>query len=298
MTTATPNLDRGMAGRNSGWRAAACIKPSSLVAVIVLLLIVAISIFAPMLTQHDPGQIAPALRLKPPSESHLLGTDSYGRDLMARLLYGGRISLLIGLGAATAGTLGGLVLGLFAGYFRAIDAIVMRVMDGLMAIPNVLLAIAVVALWGGNLLAVLIAITIPEIPRVTRLTRSVILSAREEPYVAAAVTLGSSSATILRRHLMPNALGPLIVQATYICASAVLLESILSFLGVGINPEVPTWGNIMAEGRLYFQIKPSLIFWPALLLSLSILSINILGDALRDRLDPRTRAIGQAMRPA
>lgn len=288
MSTLAPDLDRGAADRNAGWRAALRARPSSAIAVFVLVLIAAVSIFAPLLTPHDPGQIAPALRLRPPGDDHFLGTDSYGRDLFTRLLYGGRVSLLIGLGAAAIGTLSGLVLGLLAGYFRAIDTLFMRVMDGLMAIPNVLLAIAVVALWGGNLAAVLIAITIPEIPRVTRLTRSVILSAREETYVAAAVTLGSSSITILWRHLMPNAIGPLIVQATYICASAVLLESILSFLGVGINPEIPTWGNIMAEGRLYFLIKPSLIFWPALLLSLTILSVNILGDALRDTLDPRT----------
>jgi peptide/nickel transport system permease protein len=260
----------------------------ALPAIVVLLAIAAISVFAPLIAQHDPAAIAPSLRLRPPSENFLLGTDSYGRDLFARLVYGGRVSLLIGLGAAATGLASGLLLGLIAGYFRRTDAAIMRAMDGIMAIPNVLLAIAVVALWGGNIATVLIAITIPEIPRVTRLVRSVVLSAREEPYVEAAVALGTSATTILRRHLMPNAIGPLIVQGTYICASAILLESILSFLGAGINPEIPTWGNIMADGRLYFQLRPSMILWPALLLSLTILSINILGDTARDWLDPRT----------
>jgi peptide/nickel transport system permease protein len=271
-----------------GWWHALWTKPSCVAAIAVLLALVCLSVFAPFIARHDPTQIAPALRLQPPSGAFLLGTDSYGRDLFARMIYGGRVSLLIGIGAAAIGVLTGLFFGLVAGYFRAAEAVIMRSMDGIMAIPNVLLAIAVVALWGGHLGAVLIAITMPEIPRVTRLVRSVVLSAREEPYVEAAVALGTPGATILRRHLMPNAVGPLIVQGTYICASAILLESILSFLGAGISPEIPTWGNIMADGRLYFQIRPSLILWPALLLSLTILAINILGDAARDWLDPRT----------
>lgn len=263
-------------------------NPLCLPAVLVLLAIVMVSVFAHLIAQHDPAEIAPALRLRPPSEEFLLGTDSYGRDLFARVVYGGRVSLLIGLGAAALGVTSGLALGLIAGYFRALDAVIMRAVDGIMAIPNVLLAIAVVALWGGHLAAVLVAIAIPEIPRVTRLVRSVVLSAREEPYVEAAVALGTPSITILMRHLMPNAAGPLLVQGTYICASAILLESILSFLGAGISPETPTWGNVMADGRLYFQITPSIILWPALLLSLTILSINIIGDTARDWLDPRT----------
>jgi peptide/nickel transport system permease protein len=269
------------------WRIAISSNPLCVPAAILLVAIAAISLFAPLIVQHDPTELAPAFRLQPPSESFLLGTDAYGRDLLSRIVYGGRISLAIGLGAATIGVAAGLTLGLSAGYFSRIDAVIMRVMDGVMAIPNILLAIAIAALWGGNLVAVLIAITIPEIPRVTRLVRSVVLSAREEPYVEAAVALGTSSVSILWRHLMPNAFGPLIVQGTYICASAILLESILSFLGAGINPETPTWGNIMADGRLYFQIHPSMILWPALLLSLTILAINILGDIARDMLDPR-----------
>jgi peptide/nickel transport system permease protein len=209
--------------------------------------------------------------------------------VLSRILYGGRISLLIGLGSAIFSIGVGLVIGLVSGFFKWVDAVLMRVMDGLMAIPSILLAIAVVSLSGASLMTVLIAITIPEIPRVARLVRSVVLSAREEPYVEAAISVGSSLPKIMWRHLMPNTIAPLIVQGTYVCASAILTEAILSFLGAGISPETPTWGNIMAEGRAYFQIKPSLIFWPGLLLSLAILSINLIGDAARDALDPRMK---------
>lgn len=271
------------------WQSVIRANPLCVPAAFILLTIAAVSLMAPLISPHDPAALAPSLRLQPPGDTFLLGTDLYGRDLFARILYGGRVSLLIGFGAAAVGLICGLVLGLIAGYFRGLDGVIMRAMDGLMAIPNVLLAIAVVALWGAHLGAVLVAITIPEIPRVTRLVRSVMLSAREELYVKAAIALGAPSFTILRRHLLPNAVGPLLVQGTYICASAILLESILSFLGAGINPELPTWGNIMADARLYFQIRPSMILWPALLLSLVILAINILADTARDWLDPRAR---------
>jgi peptide/nickel transport system permease protein len=199
---------------------------------------------------------------------------------------------LIGLGAAVFSVGIGLLIGLVSGFFKWVDAIMMRVMDGLMAIPSILLAIAVVSLSGASLTTVLVAITIPEIPRVARLVRSVVLSAREEPYVEAAISVGSSLPKIMWRHLMPNTIAPLIVQGTYVCASAILTEAILSFLGAGISPETPTWGNIMAEGRAYFQIKPQLIFWPGLLLSIAILSVNLIGDAARDALDPRMKRRG------
>jgi peptide/nickel transport system permease protein len=258
-------------------------------ATVCLALIIATAIFAPLLAPHDPLLLAPAQRLKPSSAQFWLGTDGYGRDVLSRIIYGGRVSLLIGVGAAIVSIGIGLVIGLVSGFFKWVDAVMMRVMDGLMAIPSILLAIAVVSLSGASVMTVLIAITIPEIPRVARLVRSVVLSAREEPYVEAAISVGSSLPKIMWRHLMPNTIAPLIVQGTYVCASAILTEAILSFLGTGINPETPTWGNIMAEGRAFIQIKPSLIFWPGLVLSIAILSINLIGDAARDALDPRLK---------
>lgn len=253
----------------------------------VLLLIVLAVVTAQLYVPFDPMAIDSLNRLKPPSETNWLGTDAFGRDLFSRIMIGGQVSLFIGVGAALVAVIVGLVIGLVSGFFRLADAIIMRLMDSLMAIPSVLLAIALVALNGPSLWSVIAAITIPEIPRVVRLVRSVVLSAREEPYVEAAIALGTSMPKILLRHLMPNTLAPLIVQGTYICASAILTEAILSFLGAGVSTEIPTWGNIMAEGRLYFLIKPELIFWPGLLLSLCILTINLLGDTARDALDPR-----------
>ncbi len=258
-------------------------------ATILLLLIIAMSIAAPWLAPHDPMALLPAQRLKPPSEQFLLGTDAFGRDLLSRVIYGGRISLLIGFGATIISIAGGLVIGLFSGFFRWVDAVLMRIMDGVMAIPSILLAIAVVSLSGASIFTVMIAITIPEIPRVARLVRSVVLSAREEPYVEAGISVGSSLPKIMWRHLLPNTIAPLIVQGTNFCAAAILTEAILSFLGAGISTETPTWGNIIAEGRQYFQIRPSLIFWPGLLLSITILSVNLIGDAARDALDPRMK---------
>jgi len=258
-------------------------------ALIVLSLTVIIAIAAPLLATHDPMAMTPSARLKPTSDAYLLGSDAYGRDLYSRVLYGARISLFIGVGATVISVGIGLAIGLVSGFFRLLDAIVMRIMDALMAIPSLLLAIAVVSLTGASVWTVMFAITVPEIPRVVRLVRSVVLTAREEPYVEAAIAAGSSLPKILWRHLMPNTLAPLIVQGTYVCASAILTEAILSFLGAGVSTETPTWGNIMAEGRAYFQIAPQLIFWPGLALSLCILSINLLGDTARDLLDPRMK---------
>ena len=263
--------------------------PIIAIATVCLSLIVLMAIFAPLLAPHDPLLLAPSLRLKPSSAQFLLGTDGYGRDVLSRIIYGSRISLLIGVGAALFAIGIGLFVGLVSGFFKWVDAVMMRVMDGLMAMPSILLAIAVVSLSGASVMTVMIAITIPEIPRVARLVRAVVLSAREEPYVEAAISVGSSLPKIMWRHLMPNTIAPLIVQGTYVAASAILTEAILSFLGAGISPETPTWGNIMAEGRAYFQIKPSLIFWPGLLLSIAILSVNLIGDAARDALDPRMK---------
>lgn len=264
----------------------------SVIALVTLTLIVCMAIFAPWIASHDPEALSPAFRLKPPSAEFWLGTDAYGRDLFARVVYGARISLMVGLGVTLMSVLIGLPLGLLAGYFRSLDAIVMRVMDGLMAIPGILLAIAIVSLSSAGIWTVMVAIMVPEIPQVVRLVRSRVLSAREEPYVEAAILTGTSTFRVLTRHLMPNTLAPLIVQSTYICASAILTEAILSFLGAGIGTEIPTWGNIISEGRLYFQLKPSLVLWPGLLLSLCILSINLLGDRVSDALDPRLKKRG------
>ncbi len=260
-----------------------------LVAGVLLAAIVLLTLISPWIAPHDPLAMNPLMRLKPPSDEYLLGTDNYGRDLFSRMILGGRISLLIGLFAAASSIAAGVFIGLVAGFFRTADAIIMRMMDALMAMPSILIAIALVALNGPSIGSVIVAITIPEIPRVVRLVRSVILSAREEPYVEAALALGSSTPKILFRHLLPNTMAPLIVQGTYIVASAILTEAILSFLGAGISTEIPTWGNIMAEGRQFFRIKPSIVLWPGLLLTLCVLSINLLGDAARDSLDPRLK---------
>ncbi|MRX50535.1 ABC transporter permease subunit [Paracoccus sp. S-4012] len=259
------------------------------IALVVLSVIVAVTLLSPWIAPHDPLEMNPLQRLQGPSAEHPLGTDNFGRDLFSRVLIGGRISLLIGIGAAVVSLLIGLFIGMIAGFFRLADAIIMRLMDALMAIPAILLAIALVALNGPSIGSVIAAITIPEIPRVVRLVRAVVLSAREEPYVEAAIALGSRMPKVLVRHLVPNTLAPLIVQGTYILASAILTEAILSFLGAGVSTETPTWGNIMAEGRMFFRLKPELILWPGLVLSLCILSVNLLGDAARDMLDPKLK---------
>lgn len=262
---------------------------TTIVALIVLAVVVAIAVFAPMLANFEPTTINPAQRLKPASDIYWLGTDAYGRDLYSRVVYGAQVSLLVGAGVAIGSILIGLPLGLLAGWFRSLDAVLMRMMDGLMAIPGILLAIAVVALTKAGVVTVIIAIMLPEIPQVVRLVRSRVLAARAETYVDAAVLLGTPTFRLIRRHLLPSTIAPLIVQGTYIYASAILTEAALSFLGVGISSEIPTWGNIMAEGRVYFAMNPWLIFWPAIILSLCILSINLLGDTLRDRLDPKMK---------
>jgi peptide/nickel transport system permease protein len=258
-----------------------------LVALLLLGAIAFVAIAAPFLGTVDPVAIEPGERLRRLSSAHWLGTDAFGRDVYSRVMYGARISLLVGLGASLASVALGLFIGVIAGYVRVADGIIMRVMDGVMAIPAILLAIALVTVSGGSLLTVVIAITIAEIPRVVRLVRSVILTVRGEPYVEAAVSLGTSLPTLLIRHMVPNTVAPLIVQGTFIFASAMLTEAAMSFLGVGLPPQIPSWGNIMAEGRIYFQLMPGLIFYAGVLLALTVLSVNVLGDAMRDALDPR-----------
>ena len=262
---------------------------TTLLALAVLLAIIAMALFAPRLANFAPTELNAMDRLKPADGTYWMGTDSFGRDLYSRVIYGARVSLMVGAGVAIGAIVIGLPLGLLAGWFRGLDAVLMRAMDGLMAIPGILLAIAIVALTKAGLTTVIIAIMLPEIPQVVRLVRSRVLATRSETFVEAAVLLGTRPMRMIWRHLLPSTIAPLIVQGTYIYASAILTEAALSFLGVGIGTETPTWGNIMAEGRLYFAMNPWLVYWPAIVLSLCILSINLLGDALRDRLDPKMK---------
>ena len=253
----------------------------------LLLFVATTALLAPILFTVEPTSMHPIDRLQGPSQAFWFGTDMYGRDTYSRTIFGCRISLVVGFSVAVLSISIGLVIGLVAGYFRWLDAIVMRIMDGIMAIPGILLAIAMLALAGASLQTVILAITIPEIPRVVRLVRGIVLGLREEPYVESAISLGTRTPQILIRHVLPNIVAPLIVQGTYVCASAMILEAILSFLGAGVPPETPSWGNIMAEGKSYFQIAPWIIFFPGIYLALTVLGVNVLGDGLRDTLDPR-----------
>jgi peptide/nickel transport system permease protein len=253
----------------------------------LLLALVLIGIFAPYLWTVDPTALAPAKRTRPPSADYWFGTDALGRDVYSRVLYGTRVSLTVGLSVALLATLAGLAIGLVSGFVRWADGIVMRVMDGLMSIPPILLAIALMALTRGSVGNVIMAITVAEIPRVSRLVRSVVLSLREQPYVDAAIASGTRAPMIILRHILPNTMAPMLVQATYVCASAMIVESILSFIGAGTPPTIPSWGNIMAEGRALWQVKPYIVFFPAAFLSVTVLAVNLVGDGLRDALDPR-----------
>ena len=253
----------------------------------LLLAMVFIAVFAPVLGTLDPTALAPAQRTREPSALHWFGTDMLGRDVYSRVLFGTRVSLTVGFSVAVLASLAGLATGLLAGFVRLADAVVMRVMDGLMSIPPILLAVALMALTRGSVGNVIAAITVAEFPRVSRLVRSVVLSLREQPFVDAAVASGTRTPMIVLRHILPNTLAPLTVQATYVCAGAMITEAILSFIGAGTPPTVPSWGNIMAEGRALWQVKPHVVFFPAAFLSVTVLAVNLLGDGLRDALDPR-----------
>ena len=261
--------------------------PTAIVGGIVLLVMIAIAIFAPWLGTIDPQAVSPIRRLRQPSADYWFGTDMLGRDVYSRVVFGARVSLSIGIAVAILSIAVGLAIGLVTGFVRWADAIVMRVMDGLMSIPPVLLAIALMALTKASIENVVAAIALAEVPRVVRLVRSLVLTLREEPYVEAAVAAGTSLPRILVRHILPNTMAPLLVQGTYVCASAMITEAILSFIGAGTPPNIPSWGNIMAEARSLFQIAGYLILFPGLCLSLTVLAVNMLGDGMRDALDPR-----------
>lgn len=267
----------------------------------VMLLLVLVSLAAPWLGTVDPTLFDPASRDLLPGKTgeittlegeqlqhrFLMGSDSFGRDIYSRVIYGTQVSLIVGLFTALVALVIGILLGLLAGFLRRLDGPLMRVMDGVMAIPAILIAIALVAMWRGSLTTVVIAIAIPEIPRVTRLVRSLVLTIREEPYVEAAISLGTPTWKIMWRHILPNCVAPLVVQGTFICAAGILTEAALSFLGVGLPPDIPTWGNVMAEGRAQFNEFPHNIFFPGIFLAVTVLAVNILGDGLRDTLDPK-----------
>jgi peptide/nickel transport system permease protein len=261
--------------------------PTLILGLLLLIAVALIALAAPWVATHDPQDIDPLARLQPPSAEHRFGTDALGRDVFSRAVWGGRVSLVVGVVVAALSTVIGVLLGLVAGFVRPLEGPVMRVMDGLMAIPGILLAIALMAVTQASLTTVIVAITIPEIPRVVRLVRSLALTLREQLFVEAARAIGTRLPQILWRHVLPNMMAPLIVQATFIAASAVLIEAALSFLGVGVPGQTPSWGNMMAEGRNFVAVAFHIILYPGILLALTVLAINLLGDGLRDALDPR-----------
>ena len=269
-------------------RAATAIRrnPTIFIGTVLLAILIAIAMLGPWFVA-DPFRQAPINRLRAPSERFWFGTDQFGRDIFSRTIHGARVSLIVGLSVAALASLMGIGIGLLCGYFKRVDAVVMRVMDGIMAIPTILLAIALITLTRPGLGIVIVAIVIPEVPRIVRVVRSVVLSIRSQPYVESAIAGGTRNAKLLVRHILPNTLAPLIVQATYVCASAMLIEAGLSFLGAGVPPEIPSWGNIIAQGRTFFQIAPWSILIPGAFLAVTVLAVNMLGDGLRDRLDPR-----------
>ena len=253
----------------------------------LLLIMVLIAILAPYLGTVDPTALAPAKRTREPSAQFWFGSDMLGRDVYSRVIYGARISLIVGFAVAAVASALGTFIGLVSGFIRGADAILMRVMDGLMSIPSILLAIALMALTRASVQNVVIAISVAEFPRVSRLIRGVVLSLREQPFVEAATASGTRVPMIIWKHILPNTLAPLMVNATFICASAMIIEASLSFIGAGTPPIIPSWGNIMAEGRALWQVKPYIVFFPAVFLCITVLSVNLLGDGLRDALDPR-----------
>jgi len=261
--------------------------PTLILGAVLLVAIALLSIAAPWIATHDPQDIDPLARLKGPSAEHFFGTDAMGRDVFSRAVWGGRVSIITGISVAVLATSFGILIGLVAGFVRTVDGFIMRIMDGLMAIPGILLAIALMSVMRPSLITVIVAITIPDVPRVVRLVRSLALTLREQLYVEAAHAVGTRLPMILWRHVLPNMIAPLIVQATFLAAAAVLAEASLSFLGVGVPAQVPSWGNMMAEGRNFVAVGFHIILYPGILLALTVLATNLLGDGLRDALDPR-----------
>jgi len=275
------------APREMAWRRLLRRQPTLVIGLAVLLLILASGVLAPVWWTGDPQQMRPAQRLQPPSDVRWFGSDHFGRDVYTRTLYGARVSLVVGAAVALLGLTLGTTLGLVIGFYRRLDAVMMRVMDGLMAMPAILLALALMAMMRGSVRNVIIALVIPEIPRVIRVVRASVLSLREHAMVEAARALGVGTPRILVLYILPALVAPLLVQATYMCASAILFEAYLSFLGAGTPPHIPSWGNMMAEGKTYVQLAFWIILFPGLFLALTVLAINLVGDGLRDLLNVR-----------
>lgn len=253
-----------------------------------LLVLIVLALAAPLYA-GDPANMDPFIRLKRPSPEHWFGTDNLGRDVFARTIYGARISLMVGLISALLATGAGLLIGVVAGYVRSLDNVIMRIMDALMSIPTILLAIALISLTGPGIGILIVAVALPQMPSVTRLVRSVVLSVRERPYVEAAICGGARLPKILWRHVLPSTIPPLMVQSAMVCADAIMIEAGLSFLGVGVPPEIPSWGNMISSSRLYLASVPLTIFAPGIFLAVTVLAVNLLGDGLRDLFDPRAK---------
>lgn len=262
-------------------------RRSVLIALVIFVVLVLLCVFAPLIAPADPAKMSVRARLTAPGADYLLGADAFGRDVFSRLLYAGRVSLSIGLGVAAVSSAIGIVIGLMAGFFRRLDAPMSRLVDAMMAFPDILLAIALVSILGGSIVNVVIALSIVYAPRIARIVRASTLVIRELPYVEAAVSLGSSTFFIMTTHVLRNILSPIIVQATFIFAYAMLAEAGLSFLGVGIDPSTPSWGTMINEGRQYIDQAAFLIFFPGIAISVAVLSLQLIGDGLRDALDPR-----------
>ena len=285
---ATTLPDAGRAGR-SRWARVLFGNPATVFSVVFLLCAVLAALFAPVIAPHDPTFLDPGVRMQGPSSDHPLGTDDRGRDVFSRVIYGGQVSLMIGVSVTVAAALLGSLLGLLSGYFPRLDTPIMRALDGLMAFPSILLAIAIMASLGTSAVNVFIALVVVYTPTIARLVRSTTLVTRQQPFVESARAIGMTNRAILLRYVYPNGLSPLIVQCTFVIAYAIISEASLSFLGAGVDPETPTWGNMLRDGQRVLQSAWWLALFPGMALVLTVLTLNLLGDALRDALDPRSR---------